>query len=154
VCLEFVEHLEKEHSNRTVKMLTELSPVVLFSAAIPFQGGDHHVNEQWPSYWAGLFAQYDYVPVDAVRGELWTNDKVEPCYIQNTLFFVDSKVLEKYPMLFAAYRLTTPNMLAIIHPRTYLEKCVATVQPYAIVRKVCRKILGLLYNKENPSRKT
>jgi SAM-dependent methyltransferase len=141
VCLEFVEHLEKEHSNRIVKMLTGLSSVVLFSAAIPLQGEDHHVNEQWPSFWAGLFAQYSYVPVDAVRGGLWTNDKVEPFYVQNTLFFVDSKILERYPLLLAAYKLTNPKMLAIIHPRLYLEKCVATVQPYIIARKVCRKIL-------------
>jgi hypothetical protein len=32
-----------------------LGPVVLFSAAIPYQGGTHHVNEQWPEYWAGNF---------------------------------------------------------------------------------------------------
>jgi len=147
VCLEFAEHLEKEHSSRIVKMLTELSSVVLFSAAIPLQGGDHHVNEQWPSYWAGLFVQYGYVPVDAVRGELWTNDKVDYFYVQNTLFFVDSKLLEKYPMLLAAYKLTNPNMLAIIHPRLYLEKCAATVHPYVMVSKVFRKILIRLVKK-------
>ena len=31
-----------------------LGPLVLFSAAAPHQGGAHHVNEQWPAYWAGL----------------------------------------------------------------------------------------------------
>jgi SAM-dependent methyltransferase len=143
VCLEFGEHLEKEYSSRIVKMLTESSSVVLFSAAVPFQGGGHHVNEQWPTFWAELFAQYGYVPVDAVRSEVWTNNKVESFYVQNTLFYVDSKLLEKYPLLFAAYKLTNPNMLAIIHPRLYLQKCAETFQPYVIIRKACRKILGL-----------
>jgi hypothetical protein len=34
-----------------------MEEVVLFSAAIPFQGGVGHINEQWPDYWVKYFSK-------------------------------------------------------------------------------------------------
>jgi len=51
VCLEVAEHLDKTRAESLVADLTSLAPTILFSAAIPGQGGTHHVNEQWASYW-------------------------------------------------------------------------------------------------------
>jgi FkbM family methyltransferase len=62
---------------------------VLFSAAIPFQGGAGHVNEQWPSYWAALFAKHDYVAYDVVRPAVWEDDRVAFWYAQNMILYVD-----------------------------------------------------------------
>jgi len=45
VCLEVAEHVEKIHAKDLVETLTEASDVILFSAAIPKQGGQGHVNE-------------------------------------------------------------------------------------------------------------
>src|SRR5688572_28225284 len=50
MCLEVGEHLRPESAPGLVGFLTGLAPVVLFSAAIPGQGGVDHVNEQWPHY--------------------------------------------------------------------------------------------------------
>ena len=47
VSLEVGEHLPQECAETFVESLTQLAPVILFSAAIPFQGGTDHVNEQW-----------------------------------------------------------------------------------------------------------
>ena len=47
--LEVAEHLPPECGSEFVQTLTDLSSVILFSAAIPFQGGTDHLNEQWPS---------------------------------------------------------------------------------------------------------
>ena len=52
ISLEVAEHLPKRVGEALVARLTELAPAVLFSAAIPFQGGTGHINEQWQSYWA------------------------------------------------------------------------------------------------------
>ena len=44
VCLEVAEHLPRECANDFIRWLTELSDIVLFSAAIPFPGGVNHIN--------------------------------------------------------------------------------------------------------------
>ena len=57
VCLETVEHLPASRSCGIVSELCALAPVVLFSAAVPGQCGEGHVNEQPDEYWAWRFAQ-------------------------------------------------------------------------------------------------
>ena len=47
LCLEVTEHLRSESAAGFISELCGLAPVVLFSAAIPHQGGLHHYNEQW-----------------------------------------------------------------------------------------------------------
>jgi 2-polyprenyl-3-methyl-5-hydroxy-6-metoxy-1,4-benzoquinol methylase len=58
VCLEIAEHIQKSSAPVLIESLTHLGPVILFSAAIPDQGGVDHVNEQWPEYWARLFGRF------------------------------------------------------------------------------------------------
>jgi hypothetical protein len=115
--LEVAEHLPKEAAEKFVKLLTRLSPVVMFSAAIPFQGGQLHINEQWQSYWAELFAKEDYVAVDAVRPEIWSDETVLSCYRQNTLVYVRRKSLQNYLKL--SEKGLCKNV-DVIHPDVYL----------------------------------
>jgi len=51
VSIEVAEHIPPQNANVYIESLVGLGPVILFSAAIPFQGGIEHVNEQWPDYW-------------------------------------------------------------------------------------------------------
>ena len=46
ICLEVAEHIAPESAANFIESLTQLAPIILFSAAIPFQVGTHHVNEQ------------------------------------------------------------------------------------------------------------
>jgi len=55
ICLEVAEHLTSGRAPSFVDDLCRLSDVVLFSAAIPFQGGTNHINERPITYWADLF---------------------------------------------------------------------------------------------------
>ncbi len=55
VSLEVAKHLGSERAESFVEDLVDLAPVVLFSAAIPYQGGTGHKNEQWLEYWAEFF---------------------------------------------------------------------------------------------------
>ena len=44
VSLEVAEHLSEVHSDIFIDSLTRLAPIILFSAAIPGQGGEMHLN--------------------------------------------------------------------------------------------------------------
>src|SRR5262249_36128871 len=88
VSFEVAEHLPPECAEIFVDSLTRLGPVILFSAAAPFQGGENHVNEQWPDYWVKYFQSKGYEAIDCLRKKIWQNSKVEWWYAQNTLMFV------------------------------------------------------------------
>lgn len=117
--LEVAEHLPAAAADGFVRYLTSFSPVVMFSAAVPGQGGKHHVNEQWPDYWAARFEQHGFTVVDCLRPLLWNNPHVEWWYAQNTFLFVKSDVLAENSALREAAKQTDRNRLAIVHPRAY-----------------------------------
>jgi len=121
VSLEVAEHIPENRAEAFVNSLTRLSPVVLFSAAIPFQGGHHHVNEKWPDYWAGLFARKGFIPVDCIRKKIWDNNEVEFWYAQNILLFVRKDFLKCHKNLGREHGLRTEtSQLSIVHPKSYL----------------------------------
>jgi SAM-dependent methyltransferase len=120
VSLEVAEHLPPDRADVFIDTLTSLGPIVLFSAAVPFQNGNNHINEQWPDYWAEQFARRGFVPVDAVRKFVWSDSDVEPWYAQNTLLFVKEDRLAQYPALAHIRECMPKGFLSIIHPKTYL----------------------------------
>lgn len=83
LCLEVAEHLDQAHANQLISTLTKLSDHIIFSAAIPNQPGDHHVNCQWPSYWQQLFNEYGFACEDSIRPVIWDRETIEPWYRQN-----------------------------------------------------------------------
>jgi SAM-dependent methyltransferase len=121
VCLEVAEHLPAAAAETLVESLTTHGPVVLFSAAIPFQGGDGHVNEQWPDYWTARFNSRRYSAVDCLRARIWNDDHVDWWYAQNMLLFVDQARLHEYPALEQAAARQPSPPLNLVHPRKYLE---------------------------------
>jgi len=120
VSLEVAEHLPPASAEVFVDSLTRLGPVVLFSAAVPFQGGTNHLNEQWPEYWAELFRRRGYVPVDCVRHRVWQHADVEWWYVQNALVFATEDYVASHDPLLAESRATRPRQLSVVHPRAYL----------------------------------
>ncbi len=85
--LEVAEHLPPSAARVFVKSLCDAAEVVVFSAAIPGQGGRRHVNEQWPAYWAELFRELGYECYDFLRPRVWNNSRVTWHYAQNLLIF-------------------------------------------------------------------
>lgn len=120
VSLEVAEHLSENSASLFIHSLTRHGHFVLFSAAIPFQGGTHHVNEQWPEYWARLFDQRGYVVIDCIRSKVWNADDVEFWYAQNTFLYAKRESLEHYPELQRAFEHTHTEHLSLVHPRNYL----------------------------------
>jgi SAM-dependent methyltransferase len=121
VSLEVAEHLPAECAGLFVESLTRLGPVVLFSAAIPFQGGTHHVNEQWPAYWAKHFGGHGYVPFDCLRRRIWQNEAVEWWYAQNILLFGKEERIAEYPALMRERETSSATPMSLVHPKRYLE---------------------------------
>jgi SAM-dependent methyltransferase len=115
ISLEVAEHLAPSRADGFVKDITNLAPAVLFSAAIPRQGGTHHVNEQWQSWWAKKFEANGYVPCDVVRSKVWNNARVNFWYKQNTILYVRKNLADAYPAL----RDSSNAPLDIVHPISY-----------------------------------
>jgi hypothetical protein len=88
ICLEVAEHLPEESADGLVDLLCALSPVVLFSAAVPRQKGKNHINLQWPNYWAARFERHRLGCMDLLRPLLSYDASIEPWYRQNMLLFV------------------------------------------------------------------
>ena len=120
VSMEVAEHLPSECAASFVQSLICLAPVILFSAAIPLQGGNQHVNEEWQGNWAELFRSHDYLPVDCIRKQVWDNSAVEWWYAQNALLYVCKDSLESNATLKAEFERTNLCQLNLVHPRQYL----------------------------------
>ena len=116
LCLEVGEHLPLSSASILVQTLVGLAPVVLFSAAVPGQGGTSHVNEQWPEYWAALFSNHGYLAYDVVRPRIWRDDRVRYFYAQNSLLYVRGSETSSFPRLPEA--LAEPP-LALVHPKLF-----------------------------------
>jgi len=121
VSLEVAEHIPRECAETFIDNLVRLGPVILFSAAIPFQDTEYHLNEQWPDYWVKYFQERGYVMIDCIRKKIWQSDNVELWYAQNILMFVRQNYLKSHPLLRKLHENTATSQLSIVHPRLYLK---------------------------------
>jgi SAM-dependent methyltransferase len=60
LCLEMAEHIEEKYADQLVDTICKLGKKIIFSAAIPFQGGNNHLNEQFQTWWAVKFYKYGF----------------------------------------------------------------------------------------------
>jgi SAM-dependent methyltransferase len=131
--LEVAEHLPGEVADQFVGSLADLASAVLFSAAIPLQGGEQHLNEQWPDYWAARFQPFGYLPVDCIRPLVWANPAVHWWYSQNVLLFARPELIARVPRL-AGTVIENPLDLRRVHPKNYLGKARQAAAPSLGVR--------------------
>ena len=88
ISVEVAEHLPSARAQGFVTDLAALAPTILFSAAIPGQGGTGHLNEQWPEYWKGLFLERGFELLDCIRPLVWNDSRVDWWYRQNLFLLV------------------------------------------------------------------
>jgi SAM-dependent methyltransferase len=115
ICLEVVEHLPREAAEAVIRFLTAKAPVVVFSGAIPGQGGTGHITECWQSSWAAVFRDCGFRANDCIRPEIWDEAAVPFWYRQNIVVYEKADVKESAPA--ADFR-----MLDLVHPELYLRK--------------------------------
>jgi len=120
ISLEVGEHLPLRAADIYLDSLVRLAPIVLFSAAIPDQGGEHHENEQWPAWWATRFKERGYLTFDFLRTHFWDDLRVETWYAQNMLLFVRETEVERYPKFPKIDREAVVLPQALVHPRWWV----------------------------------
>ncbi len=105
ISLEVAEHLSEKAADTFVQSLVNAGNVILFSAAIPGQGGYNHLNEQFPEYWEEKFLRHGYIFHDIIRDKIWDIAEIEFWYKQN-MFIVAHESINfpadtdfKYPVI-------------------------------------------------------
>ncbi|WP_162242756.1 bifunctional 2-polyprenyl-6-hydroxyphenol methylase/3-demethylubiquinol 3-O-methyltransferase UbiG [Dyadobacter sp. Leaf189] len=142
ISLEVAEHLSPASADRFIENIVSLSDNVVFSAAIPGQGGQNHINEQWPTYWIQKFEQHGYTCHDVLRPYFWNNPDIFWWYKQNILVFTKDKSVD--------ISLRQQKLYDMVHPELLKAKSDMingkTAGFYFALRlftKVCKKKLGL-----------
>jgi len=92
--LEVAEHLPKTSAEWFVQTLVAHGPRVLFSAAIPGQGGENHINEQPLEYWRTIFRKHGYSAVDFLRPLILNDAVIERWYRYNILLYVRGDMVD------------------------------------------------------------
>lgn len=112
ISLEVAEHIRSQFETIFVENLVRHSDIILFSAAIPYQGGRSHVNEQYPSYWRKIFNEYGYEICDCLRKVFWDNDDVDIWYRQNIMFYCKEELKDELQKKFDS----DDQIIDMIHP--------------------------------------
>lgn len=136
ICMEVLEHLEEAEAPLLIQNLCEHSDHILFSAAAPFQDGDHHLNCQWPDYWQSHFNANGFTCDDSIRWELWNEGEIEPWYRQN--MFIATKNLRAG---------NEPRIKAVYHPQILSSLVPALVFPKQFAKKKRRNIFKRIFRK-------
>jgi SAM-dependent methyltransferase len=102
--LETAEHLPEATAETFVDNLVGHGSLILFSAAIPGQGGEHHVNEQPWEYWRAKFAARGYELYDFLRPRIRDDASIYFCYRFNSFLFADGAAAAALPAAVKACR--------------------------------------------------
>jgi SAM-dependent methyltransferase len=131
ISLEVAEHIPESRAEGFVNSLVTASDFVLFSAAIPFQDGRNHVNEQWQDYWAEIFAAEGYVALDIVRRDIWNDSLIPFWYRQNTVLYAKENRSDRVRSACES-RNHGGLPISLVHPDMYLR----TAKQVASLRSV------------------
>ena len=138
--LEVAEHLPASAAEIFVQSLCDAADIIIFSAAIPGQGGRRHVNEQWPAYWAELFADLGYQCYDFLRPKIWNNPRVTCHYAQNSMIFARAGSRDSFG------EPTTP--LPLVHPVLWSSQVARMKNPGKLLESLPKAILASIKPKK------
>lgn len=127
VSVEVAEHLSASAADTFVQNLVNAGEVILFSAAIPLQGGQNHINEQWLDYWEEKFAQHNYAVHDVLKPIFWNNANIYWWYKQNMVIVAPKEF--KFSV-----DVTYNTLKNVVHPELYQSKAKGDIKRY--VKKV------------------
>lgn len=139
LCLEVGEHVPNAASAMLVANLVRHAPVVLFSAAVPGQGGQDHINEMPLEFWRGLFGAEGYAAFDPFRRALAGHRDVEPWYRNNVLLYVRSDRIERLPAEVRASAIAEGSTIAdLSSPLFRVRRAVLRRLPRLVVSAMAR----------------
>ena len=115
ICVEVAEHISEEFADMLIDNICRNSEVVLFSAALVYQGGTGHVNEQPCTYWIEKFRSKGYTPVDCIRPAFWDDEQIEIWYRNNCILYMTHEAFNRYhqniPIVSLPANIIHPQML-------------------------------------------
>lgn len=130
ISTEVAEHLPKQHAAQFVANVAGAADLVLFSAAIPYQGGAGHVNENWVEYWVRLFKPLGFDCFDILRMRFWNEAVIRSYYRQNLLVFAKGPAADTLRQKGFA---STPLPPSLVHPEQYI-KAIGRAMPPQLAR--------------------
>lgn len=119
LCFEVIEHIKEKYADRMVQNLIDISDIVVFSAAIPFQGGQNHVNEQWLDYWQKKFEKKNYSLLDVIRPLIWNKPEIFYWYKQNIVVFINN---DRNDIIESLGNEVGSPILNMVHPECFISK--------------------------------
>jgi SAM-dependent methyltransferase len=122
-CLEVAEHIAPQAVGTLVDSLIDHGDVIVFSAAVPGQGGEHHVNEQNYQYWRRMFAARGFQMYDAIRPLLRGQADVEPWYRYNAFVYANKAGIERLTPQAQKSLLAAPKAIPNFAPLTWRVRC-------------------------------
>jgi len=96
ISIEVAEHIPAAAADAFCDSLVQSANFLVFSAAIPGQGGVNHVNEQKPRYWVDKFWHRGFIPLEIIRPLIANEPKMYPWLQQNIMMFVNYDLLHFY----------------------------------------------------------
>jgi hypothetical protein len=146
ISLEVAEHITQQNASDFVSKLTKLSNTILFSAAVPGQGGLHHYNEQPPAYWQEKFEKLGFKQLDTIRPHFWNDSRVAWWYRQNMFFYIKENQNTGYISQSTSFSFGGSQ---VIHPQAFQDKikelslnntsCKKLAK--AFLQRICKKLL-------------
>jgi SAM-dependent methyltransferase len=137
--LEVAEHLPASRARQFVDTLTAHGSCVLFSAAVPGQGGEHHVNEQPLGYWRAIFRQKGFVAIDYLRPLIFDDAEIEPWYRYNIILYVAEARLADLPEALRSRLVADVDELDDYRPLPYrLRQALVRRLPVGAVSRLSR----------------
>lgn len=136
-CVEVAEHLPEASSTTLLRSLVSHADILLFSAAPPGQGGEHHVNERPYAWWRDLLAAEGFVPYDCIRPLLRGDPAIQVWYQYNLLLY--AKEGTQLPDAVQRTRIAAGQEIVDISPLKYrLRKAIVRRLPPAVADRLAR----------------
>jgi SAM-dependent methyltransferase len=142
--LEVAEHLPAAQAGQFIDNLVSHGACVLFSAAVPGQGGEHHVNEQPLGYWRRKFREHGYHAFDYLRPLIADDRAVQSWYRYNTLLYIREDRIAGLPPRLRLSRVPGSADIADYRPlANRLRNAMVRRLPGAAVDRLSRVRAGL-----------
>jgi len=130
-----------------VENLTKASKVILFSAALPGQGGTNHINEQPPEFWQKKFMKFNYTQLDIIRPIIWDEPAVAWWYKQNIFLYVHDESIEAlklpdHPNLFAQKHIVHPECLISKITEIDIDNASVANLSKALLKRIKKKLVS------------
>jgi SAM-dependent methyltransferase len=137
--LEVAEHIPPSRADTFVDNLIAHGDVIMFSAAVPGQGGEFHINEQPYGYWRDRFAARDFVLFDFIRPHIAGIRAIEPWYRYNTFLFVSNEAVDKIPAAVSSHKVPPGENILDVAPIPWrIRNLVLGSLPQPVVHHMAR----------------